>query len=193
MPPNLKQDLGASTEIRNLRFPFHSRIPHLPADLCDLLCEEKAIMQITKFLLLTWQADFTLWFELPLHRFCLPRWADSTVEKLDHAVKSLAAWVLGIWVSPTLAASLADGTDLNHATHGQHDRQWQSLPNSPIFCSAHPNPYQVSKKMLWLKEKKYIPLKKRDLDWKCTWCQAEVLYVYLRDLERRLYALRFFL
>lgn len=67
---------------------------------------------MTKFLSLTWQADFIPWFELPLH-------GTVVMEKEDDVAKSLAARVLGMWVSPMLPA---DGTHLDHATHEQ-DRQ----------------------------------------------------------------------
>lgn len=69
---NLKSHLGASFAVplwgyqaQKTELPSPFRISHAPADFCDSLCKEKAILQMTKFSFLTRWADFTLRFEHP--------------------------------------------------------------------------------------------------------------------------------
>lgn len=131
IPANLKWHLEESIAIplwtyrgQETELPSLFRISHAPSDFCDSLCEDKAVLQMTKFSLLTWWADFTPLFEFPLqHEESLPsqmcRWHGGQRE-IGLAVGSLAACTLR--VSPVLATLLAGWTHLGHATREQQDR-----------------------------------------------------------------------
>lgn len=149
MPPNLKPHLGASTAIRNWSSLLISEFPNHQRTSVTWCVRRKPFCKWPNSCF--WHdkqiSPYGLSSHCIMRNICLPRCVDGTVvtEKQDHAAKYLAAWVLGVWVSPMLASPLAHGTHLDHATHGQQDKQWQSLPNSsghctsPVLCSAHPS------------------------------------------------------